>query len=93
MNVAPPPYRWEGVPPEWMLSGSVVAAEARDRLEPDWARLRLSAAGDKKRSRQTCTCLCPGPGTREATHTSSHRSVTGVTGAGLAPTPPGLLTR
>ena len=35
-----PPYRWEGVPPECTLSGSVVAAEARDRLEPDWARLR-----------------------------------------------------
>lgn len=40
-----PPYRWEGVPPECTLSGSVVAAEARDRLEPDWARLRWSAGG------------------------------------------------
>ena len=35
---------WDPAPPEWTLSGSVVAAEARDRLEPDWALLRLSAA-------------------------------------------------
>lgn len=40
----PCPYRGAGVPPEWTLSGSVVAAEAKDRLEPDWARLRFSAA-------------------------------------------------
>lgn len=36
-------YRWEPAPPELTLSASLVAAEARDRLEPDWALLRLSA--------------------------------------------------
>lgn len=36
-------YRWEPAPPELMLSASLVAAEASDRLEPDWALLRLSA--------------------------------------------------
>jgi hypothetical protein len=36
-------YRWDPAPPELTLSASVVAAEARDRLEPDWALLRLSA--------------------------------------------------
>lgn len=35
-------YLWDGVPPECTLSGSVVAAEAKDRLEPDWALLKLS---------------------------------------------------
>lgn len=36
-------YRWEPAPPELTLSASLVAADARDRLEPDWALLRLSA--------------------------------------------------
>lgn len=38
-------YRWEPAPPEWTLSASLVAAEASERLEPDWALLRLSAVG------------------------------------------------
>lgn len=37
-------HRWEPPPPEWTLSASLVAAEASERLEPDWAFLRLSAA-------------------------------------------------
>lgn len=36
-------YRWEPAPPELTLSASLVAAEASDRLEPDWALLKLSA--------------------------------------------------
>lgn len=36
-------YRWEPAPPEFTLSASLVAADARDRLEPDWALLSLSA--------------------------------------------------
>lgn len=36
-------HRCEPAPPELTLSASFVAAEARDRLEPDWALLRLSA--------------------------------------------------
>lgn len=42
-------YRWEPAPPELTLSASLVAAEASDRLEPDWALLRLSAVENKKR--------------------------------------------
>lgn len=52
------------MPPEWTLSGSVVAAEARDRLEPDWARLRLSAARDKNRETWLVR-LVPQQGTRD----------------------------
>lgn len=36
-------YRCDPAPPELMLSASLVAADARERLEPDWALLRLSA--------------------------------------------------
>lgn len=42
-------YLCEGVPPEWTLSGSVVAAEAKDRLEPDWALLKLSATKQERK--------------------------------------------
>lgn len=43
-------YRWDGVPPECTLSGSVVAADAKDRLEPDWALLKLSATKKRKKA-------------------------------------------
>lgn len=36
-------YRWDPAPPELTLSASLVAADASERLEPDWALLRLSA--------------------------------------------------
>lgn len=41
-------YRCDPAPPELMLSASLVAADARERLEPDWALLRLSAVWNKK---------------------------------------------
>lgn len=41
-------YRWDPAPPELMLSASLVAADASERLEPDWALLRLSAMWNKK---------------------------------------------
>lgn len=68
-----PAHRWEGVPPEWTLSGSVVVAEAKDRLEPDWARLRLSAARDQRREmlvRHSCGLAGPGAGGPPCGHTS-----------------------
>lgn len=40
-------YRWEPAPPELTLSASLVAPEASDRLDPDWALLRLSAAENR----------------------------------------------
>lgn len=91
------PHRAAGVPPEWTLSGSVVAAEAKDRLEPDWARLRFSAARDRDAlvrrgsSRQVCAAAIKGaaPSARQCPPSSEAQ----CTGPGkrlpVTPLPPG----
>lgn len=52
-------YRWEPGTPGLTLSASAVAAEARERLEPDWTLLRLSATEKQNRHYLSVANLFP----------------------------------